>query len=174
VFHSYFTAFLIELGYWASIKTVEQMLNNENEFGFVEWNVNFFSDSSEPLNSAVLKNAVCCPDQNTCFKWAALYQNFSTILDDITVQNLREIRKWSNENKIPLLCALEDGVVRIHGFVFLIRNGGHFLELINDIIFHVVEGGIFTHIQKRAFDIEKTESKYNSHITPLRRRVLTR
>jgi len=42
VFHSYFTTFLIELGYLENIKTVEQMLNNENEFGFVEWNVNFF------------------------------------------------------------------------------------------------------------------------------------
>jgi len=59
-------------------------------------------------------------------------------------------------------------------FVFLVRNGAHFLELINDIIFHVVEGGKFTHIQKRAFNKQKTESKYNSHITPLRRRVLTR
>jgi len=101
VFQSNFITFRIEPGYWASIKTGEQMLNNENEFGFVEWNVNFFPDSSEPLNSAILKHAVRCHDQNTCFKWAGLYQNFSTILDDIIVQNLREIGKWSNENKIP-------------------------------------------------------------------------
>jgi len=173
VFQSNFTTILIEPGYWTSIKTVEQMLNNENEFGFVEWNVNFFPDSSKPLNSAIVKNAVRCCDQNTCFEWAALYQNFLTILGDIIVQKFCEIGKWSNENNIPLLCALEDGGVRTHGFVFLVRNSGHFLELINDIIFRVIEGGIFTHIQKRAFDKQKTESKYNSHIFPLRRRVLT-
>jgi hypothetical protein len=52
-----------------------------------------------------------------------VYRNFSTILEDITVQNFSAIGKWSNENKKPLLCALEDGVVRTYGYVFLVRNG---------------------------------------------------
>jgi len=153
---------MIDPIYLESIKTVEQMLNNGKEFGFVEWNFNIFSDSSEPLNSAIVKNAVSCPDQNTCFKWAALYQNFSTILDDIVVQKFREIGKWSNENNTPLLCALDDGVVRTHGFVFLVRNGRNFLEHINDVIIRVVEGGIFTHMQKLSFHQQNKELNFNS------------
>jgi len=162
VFQAYFTTFMIDPIYLESIKTVEQMLNNGKEFGFVEWNFNIFSDSSEPLNSAIVKNAVSCPDQNTCFKWAALYQNFSTILDDIVVQKFREIGKWSNENNTPLLCALDDGVVRTHGFVFLVRNGRNFLEHINDVIIRVVEGGIFTHMQKLSFHQQNKELNFNS------------
>jgi hypothetical protein len=78
------------------------------------------------------------------------------------VQKFRANGKWSNENNMPLLCALENGVVRTHGFVFLVRNGIHFLELINDVIVRVVEGGIFIHMQKRTFYIQISESKFNS------------
>jgi hypothetical protein len=138
------------------------MLNYEKKFGFADWNRNLFTSSSESLNSAILKNAIICPDEDICFQWAAEYQNLSTILDDIFVQKFRAIGKWSNENNIPYLCALEDGVVRTHGYVFFIRNGRHFLALINDVIVRVVEGGIFAHIQKRVFDKQKIESKINS------------
>jgi len=151
VFQTYLTTFLIKPGHVEPIKTVEQMLNYKKEFGFVDWTANFFPNSSESLNSAILRNAVRCPNRDTCFKWAAVCQNFSTILDDIGVEILRANGKWSNENNMPLLCGLENGVVRTHGSVFLVRNGRHFLELINDVIFGVVEGGIFKHMQKRYF-----------------------
>jgi len=56
---------------------------------------------------------------------------------------------------MPLLCALENGVVETRGFVFLVRNRRHFLELINDVIVRVVEGRMFKHMQKRTFYIQK-------------------
>jgi len=146
VFQAYLTTFLIEAGYVEPIKTIEQMLNNEKEFGFFDRTANFFPDNSESLTSEILKKAVHCPDDDTCFKWAALYQNFSTILDDTAVEELRANGKWSNVNKMPLLCALENGVVTTYGFVFLVRNGRHFLELINDVIVRVVEGGMFKYV----------------------------
>jgi hypothetical protein len=36
------------------------------------------------------------------------------------------------------------------------------LELINDVIVLVQEGGIFVHIKKGGFDEQKTESTFNS------------
>jgi hypothetical protein len=78
------------------------------------------------------------------------------------VQKYHAIGKWSNENNIPLLCALEDGVVRTYGFVFLVRNGTNFLEPIDDVIVRVLEGGIFTHIQKSDFYKQKVKSMFNS------------
>jgi hypothetical protein len=63
---------------------------------------------------------------------------------------------------MPLLCALENGVVRTHRFVFYVTKGRHFLEIINDFIVRVVEGGIFMHMQKRDFYKQKMESKFNS------------
>jgi hypothetical protein len=122
----------------------------------------FFNDSSESLNSAILRNSVPCPNKDTCFEWAAIYQNFSTILDDMGVEIFRATGKWSNENNMPLLCALEDGVVRTHGSVFYVKNRSQFVELINDVIVRVVEGGIFTHMQKPYFYKIKMDSKFNS------------
>jgi len=43
----------------------------------------------------------------------------------------------------------------MYGFVFLIRKGRHLLELMNDVIIHVVEGGIFTQIMKWATSARK-------------------
>jgi hypothetical protein len=78
------------------------------------------------------------------------------------VEKFRAIGKWSNENNMPLLCALENGVVTTHGFVFYVRKGRHFLELINDVTVRVVEGGIFSHMQKWSFYKQKLDSKFNS------------
>jgi hypothetical protein len=162
VFQAYLTTFLIEPGYVEPIKSVEQMLSYEKEFGFVDWNIHFFSDSSEPLNTEILKSSIRCPNSDTCFKWAAVYQNFSTILDDISVEIFRANGKLSDENNLPLLCVLENGVVRTHGFVFFVRKGTYFLEHINGIIDRVVEAGIFTHIQKQYFYKQKLDSQFNS------------
>ena len=115
----------------------------------------FFPILPNLFNSEILKNAVHCPKKETCFKWAAVYQLFSTILSDTVVEKFRANGKWSNVNKMPLLCALENGVVETRGFVFLVRNRRHFLELINDVIVRVVEGGMFKHMQKRTFYIHK-------------------
>jgi hypothetical protein len=49
VFQAYLTTFLIEPGYLEPIKTVEEMLNYEKEFGFVDWNVHFFPIFPIPL-----------------------------------------------------------------------------------------------------------------------------
>jgi hypothetical protein len=79
------------------------------------------------------------------------------------VQKFRVIGKWSNENNVPYLCALENGLVKTHGYVFIVRNGRYFVALINDVIFRVAWSGLFTNIQKQSFDKQKLESKFNSH-----------
>jgi hypothetical protein len=43
VFQAYLTTFLIEPACVEPIKTVEQMLNYDKEFGFVAWKVKIFA-----------------------------------------------------------------------------------------------------------------------------------
>jgi hypothetical protein len=138
------------------------MLNSNRKFGFPQGYEELFPDSSDTIASAILKDAVHCPDEDTCFKWATVYHNISIILDDSFTEYYREFGNWKYENTRPLLCQLEYAVVRNSGFVFLVSNGSHLLELINDVIFRVVEGGIFMQIKKRGFDIQKIEPKFNS------------
>jgi hypothetical protein len=130
VFQAHFTTFLIEPGYEKPITIVEQIIKSAGKFGFNQGYQRIFPDSSDSVDSTILKKALCCPNEDTCFSWATAYRDFSTILDDFSAEYYRPNGKWTDENNIPLLRELEDGVIRTHGNVFLISNGGRLFELI--------------------------------------------
>jgi hypothetical protein len=98
VFQSYRATFLIEPGHKEPIRTVEQTLNSERKFGFKQWNRTVFFDTSDSVDSAILENAVSCPDEYTCVTWATGGHNISTILDEISAENYGQIGNWTDEN----------------------------------------------------------------------------
>jgi hypothetical protein len=137
------------------------MLNSEMNFGFMGIYKLLLPDSSDPVDSANIKNAVECPDEPTCFMWASKYHNISTILNDVNVEIYRGKKNLTDENIRPLLCELEDGVVRTLECAILVEYRSPFFELINDVISHIVEGGIFMHIKKRGFERAKIQTEFN-------------
>jgi hypothetical protein len=163
VFQAYLTTFLIEPGYEEPIKNIDQMLISERKFGFTEWDMPFFTNTSDTVELAILENAVMCPEEDICCAWATAYHNFSTIIHDVIVEYYRQIGYWADKYSRPLLCELEDGVVATSGYAFIVENGRRLLELINDVIIHIEEGGIFKQIKKRVFDKGKMESKVSSY-----------
>ena len=126
VFQAYLTTFLIEPGYKEPIKAVEEMLNSEINFGFTPSYQYLFPDTSETIDSAIIKDAVECPDADTCFILASIYQNISTILKDLRMGTFRGNEKLIDEKNRPLLCELEDGVVRTVDFAISVRKRSHF------------------------------------------------
>jgi hypothetical protein len=148
VFQAYVTTYLIEAGYEEQIKTLDEMLKSERKFGFTEGCEMFYANGSDPVNIAILKNAASCPDYDTCFKWAAVYHNISTILYDFKRESYSQLGNWTDENSRPLLCELEDGFIRNFDFVFLVNEGHPLLEYINDVIGRIVQGGILRQIKK--------------------------
>jgi hypothetical protein len=78
------------------------------------------------------------------------------------VEKYRSRGNWTDENNKPLLCELEDGVVRTIQLAIVVRKRSPFFEIIDDVIGHIVEGGIFVHIKKKGFSEAKINSKYNS------------
>jgi hypothetical protein len=162
VFQAYLTTFLIEPGYEEPIKTVEQMLNSEKNFGFMDKFKILFSDTSDPVDSAIVKNAVECPDEPMCFTWAAEYHNITTILSDLFMANRYGENKLTDENNKPLLCELEGGVVRRIDFAILFGKRSAFFELINDVLNHIIEGGIIMYIMKWGFEKVEIQTGFNS------------
>jgi len=79
---------IIEPGYKEHIKTVKQMLKSDMKFGFVQRYERFFTDISNSIDSAIYKNAVPCPNYETCLKWIFDCRNFSTIVYEITIGNM--------------------------------------------------------------------------------------
>jgi hypothetical protein len=162
VFQAYLTTFLIEPGYEKPIKTVEQMINSGNNFGLVGAYKKLFPDTSDPVDSAVVKDAVECHNEPTCIIWAAVYHNISTVLNDINIEFFRGKGKWTDKSNKSVLCELEDGVVRTLDFVISVRKRSPFFESLNDVISRIVEGGIFMHIKKTGFEKAKIQTEYNS------------
>ena len=152
VFQAYLTTLLIEPpGYEEPIKSVEQMLTSDMKFCFIDEYVVFFNNAHDPVDSAILNNAIRCPDRSTSSNWAAVYQNMSIIFDNLNIEFFRDMGKLTDKNNRPLLCELEDGGCGSRELVLLVLRGSPLLELINDIIQHMVESGILTHIKKRDF-----------------------
>jgi hypothetical protein len=96
VFLAYLTTFLIEPGYEETIKTVEQMLRSEKNFGFREGYEYLYPDTLEPVDSAILKDALRCPNEGTCSIWATVHHNISTVLDDLEMEFLRGWGYWTD------------------------------------------------------------------------------
>jgi hypothetical protein len=70
---------------------MEQMLKSERKFSFNQGYQEFFPDSSDSVDSAILKKALGCPDEDTCFTWATAYHDISTILEEFSGENFRLI-----------------------------------------------------------------------------------
>jgi hypothetical protein len=137
------------------------MLKSERKFGFPTAYKKFFTDTSDSVDSAILRKASVCPNVSTCLIWASVYHNTSTILSDIEMENVRRKKNWTDENNRPVLFELQDGVVRTLEFVILFKKRSPFFEIIGDIIGHILEGGFFLHIKKGVIDREKSESKFD-------------
>jgi hypothetical protein len=73
----------------------------------------------------------------------------------------RGMLKFIDKNIRPVLCELEDGVVRTVDFSILFRKRSPYFEFINDVESHIVEGGIFMHIKKRWFEKLVIQSEFN-------------
>jgi hypothetical protein len=159
VFQAYFTTFLIEPGYEEPIRTIEEMLRSEKKFGFLDKQKFLFINSFDPVDSAIAKHAVRCPDEPTCFIWAAVYQNISTVMNDLDIQTYRAKGGWTDENNRPLLCEIEGRVFGTSEFVILGDEGNPILEFIDDVLGRILEGGIFLHLKKKSFDKLKILSK---------------
>ena len=162
MFQAYLTTFLIEPGYEEPIRSVEQMLKSKLKFGFPHSYYLMFPDTSDPVDSEIRKNALVYSNVRTGRKWASIYHNFSTILNDMEIEVHRVMGIWSDEKNRPLLCELEDGVVRTINFAILFRKRSPFFEIIGDVVGHIVEGGILLHIMKLFNGQVYLESKYDS------------
>jgi hypothetical protein len=137
------------------------MLKSEMKFGFPDMYKRMFIVTSDPVESAIAKGAVECPNKSTCFLWATVYRNISIILTDVDIKNYLRMKKWTDENNRPLVCVLEDGVVATFHVSVLVRKRSPFFEIIDEVVGRIIEGGFFFHIMKRGVDGAKLESNFD-------------
>jgi hypothetical protein len=164
VFQAYLTTFLIEPGYEETINNRDQMLKSEKKYAFLGGYATLFNGTSDPVDSTVRSHALNCYKESTCFIWAAVHHNISTIIYDLEMENYRRMEGWTDENNRPLLCELEDGVVRRIDLAIVVRKRSPFFEVIDNVVGRIVEGGIFMQIKKRSFVKENAQTKFDFHM----------
>ena len=71
-------------------------------------------------------------------------------------------RTWTDENNRPSECDLEDGVLETSGLLFLVSLRSQILELINEVIGHIIEGGFNIQLRDRGLYKAKLDFKFNS------------
>lgn len=90
---------------------------------------NLFPNASDAVSAAILNDAVQCPNFDTCFKWAAVYHNISTILNILNLEKYRSRGIWTNENNRPLLYELEMVLLGQSILLFWLGREAPFLNL---------------------------------------------
>jgi hypothetical protein len=77
------------------------------------------------------------------------------------METYRRSEDWTDENDRPLLCELEDGVVRTIDLAIAVRKRNPFFEVMDKVIVRIVEGGIFMQMKKRSFVKENLQTKFD-------------
>ena len=105
------------------------MLKSDKMFGFDLNSEYFFPKISDPLYPAIVGDAVECPDETTCFIWAAVYHNISTITTDFDIEIYRSRENWTDKNNRHLLYEMDGRVVRTVDFAIAVRMEVCYLNL---------------------------------------------
>jgi hypothetical protein len=137
------------------------MLKSEKKLALVEAYKRFFNDISDPVDSTIRNQALHCDDESMCFTWAAVYHNISTIMYDLEMETYRRREDWTDKNNRPLLCELEDGVVRTIDFAIEVRKRSPFFQVMDNVVGRLMEGGIFRQIKKRDFVNDNVQTKFD-------------
>jgi hypothetical protein len=80
---------------------------------------------------------------------------------DLEMETYLRMEDWTDENNRPLLCELEDGVVRRIDPAVFVRKRSPFFEVMDNVVGRIVEGGIFMQIKKRGFVKVNVKTKFD-------------
>jgi len=104
------------------------MLNSEMNFGFRGIYKILFPDTSDTVDSAIFKDAVECPGEPTCFKWASIYHNILSVLNDLNIEINRDKENWTDENNRPFYVNWKMVLLEHYTMLFWLGTGATFLN----------------------------------------------
>jgi len=142
VFQTYLTSFLIDPGIMPHPRNLEELARSDMKLGFAYKDEVFYQDRTDSQARHILAKKVECSASDTCYIWAKEYKNLSILTSDL-LYKFQSSKIPSYNTSSNSLCQIEDGVVERGQIVMVLPKGSALLDRINDIIFHVVEAGVF-------------------------------
>jgi len=158
VFQTYLTSFLIDPGIMPHPRNLEELARSDMKLGFAYKDEVFYQDRTDSQARQILAKKVECSASDTCYIWAKKYKNLSILTSDL-LYKFQSSKNPSYDTSSNSLCQIEDGVVERGPIVMVLPKGSALLDRINDIIFHVVEAGVFGEWVKMTDHIQMVKEK---------------
>jgi hypothetical protein len=144
VFQTFLTTYLIDPGYEPPIENMDQLLGSDMKFSYVPEYRFILEQSNDPNVVTILKNSIDFVSVSDSLDWVLKYKNLSVILDDLSVQEMYGRGELIDDNYKPLLCQIEDGVIKRTGYAMIMLHGNALLLRVNEILRRVLEAGLYT------------------------------
>ena len=158
VFQTYLTSFLIDPGIMPHPRNLEELARCDMKLGFTYKEDVFYQDRTDSQARRILAKKVECAASDTCYIWAKKYKNIS-ILTSHLLYKFQRANNPSYDTSSNSLCQIEDGVVERGPIVMVLPKGSALLDRINDIVFRVVESGVFGEWVKMTDHIQMVKEK---------------
>lgn len=144
VYLTFLTTFLIHPGFEHQIRSVEELVESDVEYGFHEGYDKYFNDSTDKLLVNMLHNRKDCAAKGmNCHNRTVAKGDFAVLetnhyMDYLTANNYVE------QSGKPLFYTLKDTFLR-NNLVMYLTKGNHLLDMVNNIVTHAVEAGLIDH-----------------------------
>jgi len=158
VFQTYLTSFLIDPGIMPHPRNLEELARSDMKLGFSYKEDVFYQDRTDSQARRILAKKVECSASDACYIWAKKYKNMSILTSDL-LYKFQSANNPSYDTSSNSLCQIEDGVVERGPIVMVLPKGSALLDRINDIIFRVVESGVFGEWVKMTDHIQMVKEK---------------
>ena len=158
VFQTYLTSFLIDPGIMPHPRNLEELVRSDMKLGIAYKDEVFYQDRTDSQARRILAKKVECSDPDTCYIWAKNHKNLSILTSDL-LYKFQSSQIPSYDTSSNSLCQIEDGVVEHGPIVMVLPKGSALLDRINDVIFHVVEAGVFGYWVKMTDHIQMVKEK---------------
>jgi hypothetical protein len=143
VIQTFLTTFLVDSGYKTPIQNMDKLFASDIKRGYSADDSSILEFVEETDASNVEEKKLICPSFNICLDQAKNYKNLSFLILDSLAEFHYAVGNFIGENSEPFLCPLEDGVMYSTGLTMVMFLGDPLLKRVNEIIFRVVEAGLY-------------------------------
>jgi hypothetical protein len=141
VYLSFLTSFLINPGFERQVRSVDELVKSNLDYGYHAGFDKYFNDSSDEILMKILSRRKHCEgDGEGCLRRMADRGDFAMLVSSMLVQ-YKTALKFMDHNGNTLFNHFEDSFLD-YDLVMYMSKGSHLLERIDSVIHRIVESGM--------------------------------
>jgi hypothetical protein len=144
VYLSFLTSFLINPGFEHQVRTVEELVRSNLDYGYHSGFDKYFNDSTDQILVKILSRRKHCEgDGEDCLRRMADRGDFAMLVSSMLVQ-YKNALQFMDQSGNTLFSHFEESFLD-YDFVIYLTKGSHLLERLDSVIHRTVEAGLLEH-----------------------------